>query len=188
MICFGVVNAICSVLFGSLMKYIGRFSIIVFGTVVHMGIFSYLLFWRPHPDHPLVFFVISGLWGVGGFYSIYSDMNDSFMLFKFIFRCRVADSNQRIVWNAFQTQQGGSIFKLPTVGVARLRHRLRIFYCTLRANEALLGNERSRVRRILLHHCRDQTASKGKILLSFQTNPFTFENFIAGAKAESVRT
>jgi MFS family permease len=65
MICFGVVNAICSVIFGSLMKYIGRFSIIVFGTVVHMGIFSYLLFWRPHPDSPLIFFIISGLWGVG---------------------------------------------------------------------------------------------------------------------------
>lgn len=65
MICFGVVNAICSVIFGSLMKYVGRFSIIVLGTVVHMGIFSYLLFWRPHPDHPLIFFVISGLWGVG---------------------------------------------------------------------------------------------------------------------------
>lgn len=65
MICFGVVNAICSVIFGSLMKYIGRFSIIVFGTVVHMGIFSYLLFWRPHPDSPLIFFLISGLWGVG---------------------------------------------------------------------------------------------------------------------------
>jgi predicted MFS family arabinose efflux permease len=65
MICFGVVNAICSVVFGSIMKYIGRFSIITFGTVVHMGIFSYLLFWRPHPDNPLIFFVISGLWGVG---------------------------------------------------------------------------------------------------------------------------
>lgn len=65
MICFGVVNAICSVIFGSIMKYIGRFSIIIFGTVVHMGIFSYLLFWRPHPDSPLIFFIISGLWGVG---------------------------------------------------------------------------------------------------------------------------
>jgi len=65
MICFGVVNAICSVVFGTLMKYIGRFSIIMLGTVLHMGIFSYLLFWRPHPDHPFVFFIISGLWGVG---------------------------------------------------------------------------------------------------------------------------
>lgn len=46
------------------MKYIGRFSIIVFGTAVHMGIFSYLLFWRPDPSNPLTFFLIAGLWGV----------------------------------------------------------------------------------------------------------------------------
>lgn len=46
------------------MKYTGRFVIIIFGTVVHMGIFTYLLFWRPHPDHIFVFFLISGLWGV----------------------------------------------------------------------------------------------------------------------------
>ncbi|CAO1386891.1 unnamed protein product [Diamesa hyperborea] len=65
MICFGVVNAICSIIFGSIMKYIGRFSIIVFGTVIHMAIFSYLLFWRPDPNQPMIFFLISGLWGVG---------------------------------------------------------------------------------------------------------------------------
>jgi predicted MFS family arabinose efflux permease len=64
MICFGVVNAICSVIFGTIMKYIGRFSIIIFGTILHMGIFSYLLFWRPHPDSAITFFLVSGLWGV----------------------------------------------------------------------------------------------------------------------------
>ena len=42
-----------------------RFSIIVFGTVIHMAIFSYLLFWRPDPNQPMIFFIISGLWGVG---------------------------------------------------------------------------------------------------------------------------
>lgn len=64
MIVFGVVNAICSIIFGTLMKYTGRFVIIIFGTVIHMAIFTYLLFWRPHPDHIFVFFLISGLWGV----------------------------------------------------------------------------------------------------------------------------
>jgi predicted MFS family arabinose efflux permease len=64
MIVFGVVNAICSIIFGTIMKYTGRFVIIIFGTVVHMAIFTYLLFWRPSPDHILVFFLISGLWGV----------------------------------------------------------------------------------------------------------------------------
>lgn len=31
MICFGVVNAICSIIFGSAMKYIGRVVIIILG-------------------------------------------------------------------------------------------------------------------------------------------------------------
>lgn len=31
MICFGVVNAICSIIFGSIMKYIGRIPIIALG-------------------------------------------------------------------------------------------------------------------------------------------------------------
>jgi predicted MFS family arabinose efflux permease len=65
MICFGVVNAICSVIFGSIMKFIGRVPIMVLGVVVHACLVVVLLFWRPHPSSPLVFFVISGLWGVG---------------------------------------------------------------------------------------------------------------------------
>lgn len=35
MICFGVVNAICSIVFGSIMKYIGRTPIIALGIVFH---------------------------------------------------------------------------------------------------------------------------------------------------------
>lgn len=31
MICFGVVNAICSIIFGSIMQYIGRIPIIALG-------------------------------------------------------------------------------------------------------------------------------------------------------------
>jgi len=65
MICFGVVNAICSVVFGSIMKFIGRTPIMVLGVLVHAVLVVVLLFWRPHPDSPIVFFVISGLWGVG---------------------------------------------------------------------------------------------------------------------------
>jgi len=65
MICFGVVNAICSIIFGSIMKYIGRIPIIALGTIVHGSIVIVMLFWRPHPESPLVFFAIAGLWGVG---------------------------------------------------------------------------------------------------------------------------
>ncbi|BES98202.1 Ion channel regulatory protein UNC-93 [Nesidiocoris tenuis] len=65
MICFGVVNAICSLVFGTLMKYVGRFPIMAFGCIVHAGLVIIKLYWRPHPGSPLVFFVMSGLWGVG---------------------------------------------------------------------------------------------------------------------------
>lgn len=65
MICFGVVNAICSVLFGTLMKYIGRFPIMTFGFIVHFSLVIFKLIWAPSPDHPFAFFIVSGLWGVG---------------------------------------------------------------------------------------------------------------------------
>ena len=65
MICFGVVNAICSVVFGSAMKFVGRVPIMVLGVLVHAVLVVVLLFWKPRPDGPLVFFAISGLWGVG---------------------------------------------------------------------------------------------------------------------------
>lgn len=63
--CFGILNAICSPLFGSVMKYVGRATLIAFGTLVHIGTQVFLLTWKPHPDSPLLFFVASGLWGVG---------------------------------------------------------------------------------------------------------------------------
>lgn len=65
MICFGVVNALCSILFGSVMKYIGRMPIIVLGAVVHFTLITVELFWRPNPDNPIIFYAMSGLWGVG---------------------------------------------------------------------------------------------------------------------------
>lgn len=65
MICFGVVNAICSALFGSLMKYIGRSPLMGLGFAVHACLMWVLIIWRPHPKSPHIFFIISGLWGVG---------------------------------------------------------------------------------------------------------------------------
>ncbi|XP_041987575.1 UNC93-like protein [Aricia agestis] len=65
MICFGVVNALCSLLFGTAMKYIGRFPILVMGAALHFSLIIWLLIWKPNPESPTVFFVISGLWGVG---------------------------------------------------------------------------------------------------------------------------
>ncbi|VEN35822.1 unnamed protein product [Callosobruchus maculatus] len=65
MICFGCVNAVCSLLFGSIMKYIGRAPIMGLGVLVHTGLQTWMLLWRPHPDTPFKFFMAAGLWGVG---------------------------------------------------------------------------------------------------------------------------
>ncbi|GAB1863903.1 Unc93-like protein [Camponotus japonicus] len=65
MICFGVVNAGCSLLFGSLMKFVGRQPLMALGAIVHASLIVVLLMWKPHPDNPYIFFSVSGLWGVG---------------------------------------------------------------------------------------------------------------------------
>ncbi|XP_058809078.1 UNC93-like protein [Phymastichus coffea] len=65
MICFGVVNAGCSLLFGSVMKFVGRQPLMALGTVVHTSLIGVLLMWHPHPDNSYMFYTVSGLWGVG---------------------------------------------------------------------------------------------------------------------------
>ncbi|XP_033335081.1 UNC93-like protein [Megalopta genalis] len=65
MICFGVVNAVCSLVFGSLMKFVGRQPLMALGAIVHASLVVVLLHWKPHPDNPYVFYTVSGLWGVG---------------------------------------------------------------------------------------------------------------------------
>ncbi|XP_070169963.1 UNC93-like protein [Polyergus mexicanus] len=65
MICFGVVNAGCSLLFGSLMKFVGRQPLMALGAIVHACLVVVLLMWKPHPDNPYIFYSVSGLWGVG---------------------------------------------------------------------------------------------------------------------------
>ncbi|GAB0096832.1 UNC93-like protein [Sergentomyia squamirostris] len=64
MVCFGVVDSICSIIFGSAMKHIGRIPIILLGFILHGSLLLLMLVWRPNPEHPVVFFAISGLWGV----------------------------------------------------------------------------------------------------------------------------
>lgn len=65
MICFGVVNAFCSIIFGSAMKYVGRQAIMALGAIVHCSLVIWFLIWRPTPLNPAYFFIASGLWGVG---------------------------------------------------------------------------------------------------------------------------
>lgn len=52
MICFGVVNAICSIIFGSIMKYIGRIPIITLGELIQSLTFRNKIISSPVLDQP----------------------------------------------------------------------------------------------------------------------------------------
>ncbi|GAB1598397.1 protein unc-93 homolog A [Argonauta hians] len=65
MISFGVVDAICSFAFGRLVQYIGHIPFFILATIVHGGIQISLLLWTPSADMKVLFYIISGLWGMG---------------------------------------------------------------------------------------------------------------------------
>jgi MFS family permease len=64
MICFGVTNAVAALATGTVVKVTGRKPVMVFAFCLHLSILIFMLRWRPTPEQGLVFFVLSGLWGV----------------------------------------------------------------------------------------------------------------------------
>ncbi|KAG5890521.1 hypothetical protein JTB14_022754 [Gonioctena quinquepunctata] len=64
MICFGVCNGIASIFSGSIVKITGRNPVVCFALSVHFALLVTLLVWQPSPDNKLIFFLISGLWGM----------------------------------------------------------------------------------------------------------------------------
>lgn len=45
--------------------FLGRAPIMGLGVLVHTGLQTWMLLWRPHPNTPIKFFMAAGLWGVG---------------------------------------------------------------------------------------------------------------------------
>lgn len=64
MICFGVTNAIAALGTGAVMKLTGRKPVIIFAFCLHLSIFIFMLQWKPTPEQGIIFFLLSGLWGV----------------------------------------------------------------------------------------------------------------------------
>lgn len=60
----GVAMTVSSVLFGYLVKRVGRIPFFILGAAIN---FSLLLamqfFWNPDPLHPAIFFIMAALWG-----------------------------------------------------------------------------------------------------------------------------
>ncbi|XP_054771746.2 protein unc-93 homolog A-like isoform X1 [Lytechinus pictus] len=65
MICYGLADAICSVLIGRLVKYTGQIPFFCLGALINVSLIVALFVWEPFSDQLPVFFVIAALWGVG---------------------------------------------------------------------------------------------------------------------------
>ncbi|XP_070168283.1 UNC93-like protein isoform X1 [Polyergus mexicanus] len=64
MICFGVTNAIAALATGSIVKLTGRKPVMFFAFCLHLSLFIFMLRWKPMPEQGIIFFLVSGLWGV----------------------------------------------------------------------------------------------------------------------------
>ncbi|XP_071087105.1 protein unc-93 homolog A-like [Haliotis cracherodii] len=65
MICYGVVDAFCSFLFGQLVKSVGHIPFFVLAFVLHGSCQIVFLLWDPDSNSLYVFYVIAGFWGMG---------------------------------------------------------------------------------------------------------------------------
>ncbi|OWF34739.1 protein unc-93 homolog A-like [Mizuhopecten yessoensis] len=65
MICYGVVDAICSFTFGRLVQYVGHIPFFILAFLVHGGTLITLLLWQPDPDRVYLFYIFAALWGMG---------------------------------------------------------------------------------------------------------------------------
>ncbi|XP_063440625.1 protein unc-93 homolog A-like isoform X3 [Mytilus trossulus] len=65
MICFGAVNAVCSFVFGRLVRTTGHTPLFVLAFITHGTTQIALLFWKPHPDHYVWFYVFAAFWAIG---------------------------------------------------------------------------------------------------------------------------
>ncbi|VDO54327.1 unnamed protein product [Onchocerca flexuosa] len=64
MTAFGVTDAICSLVFGPLMKLFGRMPLFVFGAVISMLVSLTLLIWPLNPDDTSLFYAMVGVLGM----------------------------------------------------------------------------------------------------------------------------
>jgi len=110
LICYGVFDAISSVSFGYLVKYVGRVPIFLLGASINMSVLVALFTWQPTTDSQIVVYVLAALWGVGD--AIWQTQINALYGVLFASKEEAAFSNYRL-WEsigfivAFVTQASG---------------------------------------------------------------------------------
>ena len=66
MIVYGVCDAISSITFSPIVKYVGRIPVFIFGAICNSLMITILLLWAPRPDNNLsLYFIVAAFWGIG---------------------------------------------------------------------------------------------------------------------------
>ncbi|XP_013794921.1 protein unc-93 homolog A-like [Limulus polyphemus] len=63
LICFGVVNAVVSLLSGPLVKLVSRLPIFITAALANLGITITFLYWEPNSSQTAVLLALAGIWG-----------------------------------------------------------------------------------------------------------------------------
>ncbi|XP_071528811.1 UNC93-like protein [Panulirus ornatus] len=61
---YGVCDSLCSISFTPLVKRYGRVPLFSLGFIINLILIITFIYWPPHPDDLVWFFIIVGLWGV----------------------------------------------------------------------------------------------------------------------------
>ncbi|KAG8182986.1 hypothetical protein JTE90_013435 [Oedothorax gibbosus] len=64
-ICYGVVSAVMDCSTGFLVKYFTRIPVFILAATSHLVMFFTLLLWRPHSTNYSLYFILSGVYGIG---------------------------------------------------------------------------------------------------------------------------
>jgi len=65
MICYGVVDSICSLTFGRLVQFVGHIPFFILAFLLHGGLQITFLSWTPDADKVYMFYIFAALWGMG---------------------------------------------------------------------------------------------------------------------------
>ncbi|XP_042205192.1 UNC93-like protein isoform X2 [Homarus americanus] len=60
---YGLCDALCSIGLSRLVKLVGRVPVFTLAFLINLALIIVLIYWLPHPDDLLWFFIIAGLWG-----------------------------------------------------------------------------------------------------------------------------
>lgn len=64
MVSFGISASLSSVIFGKLSEYTGRAIMFIGAASINVACLIYLLYWKPDPEKPILFFVVAAAWGL----------------------------------------------------------------------------------------------------------------------------